>query len=1084
MVNHSSQMKANNKQNNPIVSEERFFPYDFFLLRAPAFSIESVFRLNDILNQLEKDPGSLIIIDRLKKEFSHPLFVEAIFFASNDLYIALTGWLKGKQIDSAKLSRMLSSLHRYYSRMCTRCTPYGMFAGCATGEISEAPSKIEFAEKKVDRHVRFNMDFIGEIAQSVAKKGTIREQALYHLNNSIYKVDNKLIYVERLIHNGRSTYVLSALTSSPFIEKVLTAASEGLTIAQLEAIVQDGNLSAQSVSIFINRLIDMQVLVTELTPTVTGEDFVKKFLLRLGEMDPSDTVYISLKKAFDVIVKKNTELSDFIKAKKILEPLVTRNINALQEDLHYKMNQNHLNVKLLADIMEISYRLWQTTTFSTPAKLTEFSEKFLARYEQREIPLTIAIDPDYGIGYGLATSGIAEDLPLLTGLALKAPSSDTHTSKSAFSRLLSEKMKIFYKEKSDVLHLTESDIDGLINANPSSELSQRNSAYIFGSLLCSSSDDLDKGNYKFIANQLHAFSTARLMGRFALGEKKLEEKLLQCMQDEQSANPDLILAEVVHMPDGNSANVVLRPVLRKHEIPYLCNSAVDKKYQIDISDLMVSVRNQRVVLRSLKLGKEILPQLTNAHNVQLSQPIYRFLSDVRAQRVSQGFSWEWREYHHEPYLPRVEYKNFILSRARWMIKQEQTCAISNTDEIKQYIDRLRKELSLPRYLVLAQDADNELFIDLENAMCRNHIIRRLKNQDIFLFEYLNLPENSFVKDDSGSYNNQLIIPIGTRLPIFKEKLILASPNTHEVQRSFAPGGEWLYLKIYGGGKSLEKLLIELINPFARQAFADETIDKWFFIRYNDPNTHLRIRFHKSPASIHWHMLLPDLSEKLAKYLELGVVHNIVVDTYEREIERYGPLTIEQSEDLFCADSTAICDFLDEVETENKEQMRWQMGILGIDSLLDDFSLSLSGKLEIMKSLKEVFTNEFGNGIKDDIGRLEYSLNNKFRIDLPHIKAILDDDSNENFPLIKDCLRQRSSTNKKIIEELIRCLSYQKSNLEIINQLIASYIHMFINRLFISRQRAHELVLYHYLTKYYKSQLSRKEKDTRFSCLEK
>ena len=38
-------------------------------------------------------------------------------------------------------------------------------------------------------------------------------------------------------------------------------------------------------------------------------------------------------------------------------------------------------------------------------------------------------------------------------------------------------------------------------------------------------------------------------------------------------------------------------------------------------------------------------------------------------------------------------------------------------------------------------------------------------------------------------------------------------------------------------------------------------------------------------------------------------------------------------------------------------------------------------------------------------------------------------------------------------------------------LLPSYIHMFLNRMLLANQRKHELVLYHFLNKYYDSQLA-------------
>ncbi|MEF9476554.1 thiopeptide-type bacteriocin biosynthesis protein [Chryseobacterium sp. 1B4] len=57
-----------------------------------------------------------------------------------------------------------------------------------------------------------------------------------------------------------------------------------------------------------------------------------------------------------------------------------------------------------------------------------------------------------------------------------------------------------------------------------------------------------------------------------------------------------------------------------------------------------------------------------------------------------------------------------------------------------------------------------------------------------------------------------------------------------------PGGNWIYYKLYMGTKSADEILEDKIKPLADQLIEENVIDQWFFIRYNDPKYHLRIRF--------------------------------------------------------------------------------------------------------------------------------------------------------------------------------------------------------------------------------------------------
>ena len=64
----------------------------------------------------------------------------------------------------------------------------------------------------------------------------------------------------------------------------------------------------------------------------------------------------------------------------------------------------------------------------------------------------------------------------------------------------------------------------------------------------------------------------------------------------------------------------------------------------------------------------------------------------------------------------------------------------------------------------------------------------------------------------------------------------------QVKRSFIIGSEWVYYKIYTGPKTADSILVDFIKPIVDQLLKDGIIKMWFFIRYADPEFHLRVRF--------------------------------------------------------------------------------------------------------------------------------------------------------------------------------------------------------------------------------------------------
>ena len=74
------------------------------------------------------------------------------------------------------------------------------------------------------------------------------------------------------------------------------------------------------------------------------------------------------------------------------------------------------------------------------------------------------------------------------------------------------------------------------------------------------------------------------------------------------------------------------------------------------------------------------------------------------------------------------------------------------------------------------------------------------------------------------------------------------------------------------------------------------------------------------------------------YIEQDLIWKVQVDSYQREIERYGIGAMEQAEELFFHDSRMIVDMLDMIAGDEGEKYRWFFALRAIDTLLDDFHL--------------------------------------------------------------------------------------------------------------------------------------------------
>lgn len=191
----------------------------------------------------------------------------------------------------------------------------------------------------------------------------------------------------------------------------------------------------------------------------------------------------------------------------------------------------------------------------------------------------------------------------------------------------------------------------------------------------------------------------------------------------------------------------------------------------------------------------------------------------------------------------------------------------------------------------------------------------------------------------------------------------------EDNRQIPPGNEWLYVKVYTGPAGANKILQSAVSPIITSALNDGRVDRWFFLRYADPETHLRIRMHGNPGALR-EEVWPALEKQLKRFLDNGTVWRVTPDTYDREIERYGgDAGIALAEAVFHADSDAAIKML-KLSEQDDGIRNWQLALLSVHSLLDDLGIDLedrSRQLGAMCSgLKTDLDSAFGSALNLNI----------------------------------------------------------------------------------------------------------------------
>jgi thiopeptide-type bacteriocin biosynthesis protein len=979
-------------------------------------------------------------------------FMESIYLASPALYEECGKWRRGELTDARKIARLRSTLARYYVRSRSRCTPFGLFAGCglagwgATSQLAPTPARNA-------RHTRLDMHYLCALAQRLAAHPAIRPHLRYWPNTSLYELGEELRYVEHHYAAGRRVHQLNAAAANPYLHEVLAAARPGATYPALVALLRAAESEPGEAEAFIDELIEGQLLVHELEPTVTGAEFFDHLLAvlaRLATAAPSPAVAAVLSQLEEVRqqlaaldAQPANEAAAYERLVATLAPLgvLPEPGKLFQTDTVPDLGPTPTlaqawQPELLAALEALTYLAPPPTN----ARLAAFRDRFVARYETQEVPLLEALDNESGISY--TSYGKSTFAPLVHDLVLApAPAPAAAPALTPVQQLLHDKLRQAERTQQYCLDMALAELRQA--AGPTAEPLPPSLAILFRVL------DAER----LVVESAGGSSAVNLLGRFAHGAPGIAQLIGQVTQAEQAHNPAVAFAEICHLPASRTGNLLQRPSFRSLEIPYLAQSTRPAAGQVLAADLLLSVRQGQLVLHARTTGQRIIPRLSTAHNfTHEALPVYQFLCDLQTQGLHAhlGFSWAAAGAAPARFSPRLTCGRAVLAVAAWHLAAADLAPLlsaATADFAAQWAG-FRQQWQLPRFFTLA-DADNELLVDADNPTLVAAWLDTIRQRpEVQLKEFLFDPAASPVRDAAGRpYVQQalaLLVRQGPCYPALAPPPAPAAP----VQREFSLGSEWLYYKLYCGQKVANQVLLGVVQPLTQELLAQELIDNWFFIRYADPDNHLRLRLHlPHPAQVGAVVQL--VASYLQPYQRNTAVWKVQTDTYRRELERYGAQAIGLAEQLFGYQSAA---FMARLAAEPAAEDEWLWGLAAMAELLDAFDYSLGQRLALLHQLRASFGREFG-------------------LDKP-LKLQLDAKYRQARPAIEQALRPAATAPPAPLRHLasqVLALAAQGRLAVPLDHLLGAYLHMLLNRVLPAEARLHELVLYDFLHRHYQSQ---------------
>lgn len=1029
-------------------------PENYYLLRTPILDINIAEELLQI-NQKEK------LFERLNYLFNDEQINEALFIASPVLHNEINK-ISNNNTEKEK-ERIYSSLLKYLIRCSTRCTPFGMFSGVTLGHITkENSTNIIISERKSHkRSVRLDMGFLNHFITELIKIPEINDNLIFKPNNSYYLVNDRINYYEVEKTGKINSFNLSSVEITEVLSEILKISAKGLTLTDICSHFSE-IYGEQEIKGYVLELINNQILLPDIYPPITGKDSFSDFLKKFEKININKNKKISdiLSNLYEIknLIFCSHKLA--IRQQKILEKIgsILKDFsyegNIFQVDLYVTSEINQISYSVLSEITKQVKELLSTTKVPINNDLEDFKVRYRNRYEEQEIPLMEALDTEYGIGYGNSLNHLVGNFPLVGEVDVNNVDNDKINKQfNSYDLFIQNKYFNAIKNKQKIIYLEEQDINYLKKLTKQDIISPE-SCYILGSLI-----NQEDGNFEFLLSSCNGPSSTTLMSRFCYLDKNLEANIKQSIAlEDEYLHEKYIIAEIVHSPQATVGNIIYRPILRNHEIPLISEGGTEYENRILIKDLFVTVRNNEVILRSKTLNKRIIPKLTTAHNfTYASLPIYKFLSDLQFQNAGYSYAWGWNTLESLPFLPRVKYKNIVLSPAKWNIKIE---SISKNENLIKVVQNFLEQYQVPEFVLLIE-GDNHLLINTKSENGLNIISKKLKrSSSAIISENLITSQSSISIDDlNKKYSNEIIIPCKTQITDKLTNVSDSKDNNYKLKRDFSLGSEWLYAKFYAGPKVLDKLLINTLPRLISKLKSKGLLKSWFFIRYNDPDSHIRIRFLLVDKN-DYNKIIDEINVIFKSQIRKKIIYKIIYDYYSRELERYRGRSIIESENIFSIDSEISIRLLKYIN----EKERWLVALKLVDEYLNYFNLSIEQKIKFTEVAGKSFYVEFGepSRIQKNLNSLfrKYSsdIESFFKYENKHVSNLFLEKENIIAPFVNTLKEKNNSVNNYLAN----------------NQLILSYIHMSINRFFPTYQRKYEMIIYHFLNKYLNSLQNRKK----------
>ncbi|MFF3015889.1 lantibiotic dehydratase [Streptomyces sp. NPDC057939] len=807
----------------------------------------------------------------------------AIELAAPVLAATIRRALRG-DVRPSRMRRASLSLNRYLLRMQYRATPFGTFAG---------PAPLRFGESSAVRWGTEHTTFARADATWLHSVITSLEQdldVLRHLHvvsDPTYTARGRHIAVahqpgekgptETTLRRTRASDLALSLAQSP--------TPFGDIVATLQADYPD--TSVYVIEDMVRSLVAHRVLLTNLHAPMTVDDALGHLVAQLDAAQRAGASGPVIQVKAEELRGIHRMLHQHDRAHPDEQPGL-REVAVAAMNRLTRVGNGNLAVNLRPDcdivlphqVAEQAARALDIAARITPypngsPAWRDYLTRFLERYSMGTVvPVRELTDPDTGLGFPVSYRGTVLPRPVLA-----TTPRDEHLLAMAQHAALTSRREIV---------LTDEDIEALSVGTPTQV--PAHAEFVF-TVLAESRQALDEGRFTLSTVGL-SLAAGITTGRFL---PTLERADLDRVAAVYAALPTLTEGAVRGQVSGPPLKVPVNNVSRS---PVIASELVavgehNPGATLDLDDLGVVADSNRFYLLSMSTGRVIEPTVMNA--VELSSgthPMIRFVCELARSHTAVLIPFFWGAASRLPFLPEIRVGRTILSEAQWRLRLRD---LGDGDDWMERFFNWRCAYGVPR-TVFVGVTDQRLRLDLDEPVHQEILRAELRRQDSAVLR--EAPEERAYGWIGRAH--EVAVTLASDQKPTPTPAVRSSTNNAPVRM---PGtSRWAYMKLYGSTARLPEVLTAHLPRLLNEGW-DMPPATWF-IRYADPDAHLRLRL-RLPEPGAFGTAAESVASWAADLRREGLIQRMQWDTDHPETGRYGTgLALEGAEDYFVADSTA------------------------------------------------------------------------------------------------------------------------------------------------------------------------------------